>query len=113
MFPDIGVVDVQNEEDTAELSSYLNSELGLEEERVVCPTSGGLADILLVILFFFTLMEHGSDVVFSLSLRVSKQALDLGVVSKESVYACSINLFSHGLAAIQRSNQLHPQLLLS
>lgn len=59
MFPDIGVVDVQIEDD-AELSSYRNSELGLDDERVACPIwGGGLAEILVVTLFFLTLTEHG------------------------------------------------------
>jgi len=38
-----------------------------------------------------------------------------GVFSVASAWwrLCSINLLSHGFAAIQRSNQLHPQLALS
>lgn len=54
VFPEIGVVDVQIEDD-AELSSHRNSELGLEDERVACPIRGGLAEILVVTLFFLTL----------------------------------------------------------
>jgi hypothetical protein len=38
---------------------------------------------------------------------------DFGGVTEGSVWDCSINLDSHGLAAIQRSSQLHPQLFLS
>jgi hypothetical protein len=46
VLPDIGVVDVQIDEE-AELSSKRNSELGLEDERVICPIVG-LAEILVV-----------------------------------------------------------------
>jgi hypothetical protein len=61
VFPDIGVVDVQIEDD-AELSSYRNSELGLDDERVACPMwGGGLAEILVVTLFFLILTEHGLE----------------------------------------------------
>lgn len=60
MFPDMGVVDVQIEDD-AELSSYRKSELGLEDERVACPTWGGLAEILVLTLFFLTLTKPCSE----------------------------------------------------
>lgn len=53
MFPDIGVLEVQME-DEAELSSYRNSELGLEDDRVAM---GGLAEILVLTLFFLTLTK--------------------------------------------------------
>lgn len=56
MFPDIGVLEVQME-DEAELSSYRNSELGLEDDRVACPAMGGLAEILVLTLFFLTLTK--------------------------------------------------------
>lgn len=108
MFPDIGVVEVQIDEE-AELSSKRTSELGLEDERVTCPI-GGLAEILVVILFFLTFTELCSKD-FECVLA-STQDLG-GGVTEGSVWDCSINLVSHGLAAIQRSSQLHPQLFLS
>lgn len=113
MFPETGVVEVQNE-DEAELSSYRNSELGLEDERVACPICGGFAEILVVILFFLTFTEDGSEDFERLPTRESAELFFKGgVVSEESAWDCSINLVSHGLAAIHRSNQLHPQLCLS
>ena len=115
VLPETGVVDVQNE-DEAELSSYRNSELGLEEERVACPISGGgFAEILVDILFFRTLTEPGSEDFGRLHTSESIEFFGGGVMISEGVSAwdCSISLVSHGFAAIQRSNQLHPQLFLS
>ncbi|KAE9446317.1 hypothetical protein C3L33_21778, partial [Rhododendron williamsianum] len=60
VFPETGVVDVQIEGEP-ELSPYRNSELGLEDERVACPKSGGFAEILVVTLFLLTFTEHGSE----------------------------------------------------
>nr|GMD48787.1 hypothetical protein Iba_chr10fCG9730 [Ipomoea batatas] len=85
-------VDV-HKEDEAELTSHWSSEVRLEDnECVASTTTQGFADILLVTLFFLTFVVHDSE--------------DFEVV-------CSINLVSHGLAAIQRSNQPHPELFLS
>lgn len=100
-------------EDEAELSSYLNSELGLEDDRVANPTKGGFAETLVVTLFLFTFTVPGSDDLDLLPLEESKQVLECGVFSAISLLASSISLFSHGFAAIQRSSQLHPQLHLS
>lgn len=115
MFPETGVVDVS--EDEPGLSSYLNSELGLDEERVVtCPRCGGFADILVVTLFLLTLTEHGGSEDFECLPMPTKGSANFfggGVNSDGSLLDCSINLVSHGLADIQRSNQLHPQLFLS
>jgi hypothetical protein len=107
VFPDIGVVDVQIDEE-AELSSKRNSELGLEDERVLCPI-GGLAEILAVTVFFLTFTKLCSED-FECMFTSTQ---DFGGVTEGSVWDCSINLDSHGLAAIQRSSQLHPQLFLS
>lgn len=110
-----GVADVQIE-DEAELLSYLNSELGLEDDRVATAAAakGGFAEILVVMLFFLTLTELGSDNLDLLPLKEeSVLVLDCGGVFSNSQLDCSISLFSHGFAAIQRSNQLHPELLLS
>lgn len=112
MLPETGVVEVQIEDET-ELSSYRNSELGLEDERVACPICRGLAEILVVTLFFLTLTEHGSEDFERFPTRESAECFAGGVVSEGSAWDCSINLVSHGLAAIQRSSQLHPQLFLS
>lgn len=99
-------------DEEAELISYLNSELGLEDERVAA-AKGGFAEILVVMLFFLTLTELGSDGLDLLPFKESVQVLDWGGVFSNSQLDCSISLFSHGFAAIQRSNQLHPQLFLS
>lgn len=110
-----GVADVQIE-DEAELLSYLNSELGLEVDRVATAAAakGGFAEILVVMLFFLILTELGSDNLDLLPLmEESVLVLDCGGVFSNSQLDCSISLFSHGFAAIQRSNQLHPELLLS
>lgn len=112
MFPETGVVAVQIE-DEAELSSLQNSELGLDDERITWPVGGGFAEILVVTLFFLTLTEHGSEDLERVPTRESTQLFGGGVVSEGSVSDCSISLVSHGLAAIQRSNQLQPQMFLS
>ena len=112
VFPDTGVVDVQIEDD-AELSPNRNSELGLEDERVTCPTRGGFAEILVVTLFLLTLTEHGLEDFERLPNRESTQFFKGRVFSEELDWTFSINLFSHGFAPIQRSNQLQPQLFLS
>lgn len=109
--PDTGVVDVQIE-DEAELSSYQKSELGLEQERV-CPLEGGLAEILVDTLFFLTFTKLGSELLECLDTTDSTQLFEGGVTSNDSVRDCSINLVSHGFAAIHLSNQLHPELFLS
>jgi len=80
VFPDIGVVDVQIEDD-AELSSYRNSELGLEDERVACPTRGGLAETLVVMLFFLTLTKHGLELEFT---KGSSNFFGSGVLSNKA-----------------------------
>lgn len=112
VFPETGVVDVQIEGEP-ELSPYRNSELGLEDERVACPKSGGFAEILVVTLFLLTFTEHGSEDLERLPDLESTQFLGGGVFSEDSVWAFSISLLSHGFAAIHRSNQLQPQLFLS
>jgi hypothetical protein len=116
VFPETGVVDVQSEDEPG-LSSYRNSELGLEDERVVtCPIWGGFAEILVVTLFFLTLTEHGGSEdfeCFPMPTKGSAKFFGGGVISDGSALDCSINLVSHGLADIHRSNQLHPQLFLS
>lgn len=100
-------------EDEAELSSYRNSELGLEEERVACPIWGGFAEILVVTLFFLIFTGHGSEDLERVPTSESAQLFKGGILSEGSACDCSINRVSHGLAAIQRSSQLHPQLFLS
>lgn len=111
MFTDIGVANVQIEDD-AELSSYQSSELGLEDERVAyAKWGGGLAEILVVTLFFLILTEHGFE------LELTKRSTNFFggggcVLYKLSASDCSINLVSQGLAAIHLSNQLHPPLTL-
>lgn len=112
VLPETGVVDVQIEGEP-ELPSYRNSELGLEDERVTCPTCGGLAEILVLTLFLLTFTEHGSEDLERLPDLESTQFLGGGVFSEESVWDFSISLFSQGFAAIHRSNQLQPQLFLS
>lgn len=112
MFPDTGVVEVHID-DEAELSSYRNSELGLEDERVACLIWGGLAEILVVIWFFFIFTEQGSEDLGREPRIESAQVFEGGVISDWSACDCSNNRLSHGRAAIQRSSQLHPQVLLS
>lgn len=80
------MADVQNE-DEGELSSYRNSELGLEDERVTWPNGGGFAEILVVTLFLLTLTEHSSDDFERFfSVRESTRVLEgrSGVVSEGS-----------------------------
>lgn len=112
MNPEAGVVDVQKEEDP-ELSSYRFSELGVDDDRVVWPVTGGLAEILVLMLFFRTLTGSGCKDFAFFPNGESLYIFEVGVVSNMSPENFSINLVSQGFVAIHRSNQLHPQLFLS
>lgn len=79
---------------------------------MVCPIRGGLAEILVVTLFLLIFTEYGSDDFERSVLMLSTLVLGGGLISEGSGWTFSINRFSHGFAAIQRSNQLQPQLFL-
>jgi hypothetical protein len=106
---DTRVGDVDVDEVDARLSSYRDSELGAEDEWLIWPTESGLAEILVVTFSLLTFTKSWSEE-YGWKLRTwSSLLLDNGVSSEGLV----INLLSHGLTAIHRSNQLHPEMFLS
>lgn len=91
------------------LSSYTDSEYGSDDERMIWQLIETFGDMRVETLLRLILTELS----YSDALENDPAYLRGGVISAESGWNSSISLVSHGFVAIQRSNQLSPEPVLS
>ena len=109
---DNGVREADNEEVEVDVSSVRSFEFDSDDDRAICPTKLGLLTILTDESFLATFSKPScSDATLAqsiLDLFCLDESFESGDMNGRSLRTSSINRLSHGLLAIQRSNQLQP-----